>query len=333
MSSTGTHGASETAELYFPPPGETWEPVPHPARLWDPPALEDLLAYCATAKSTGLVVLQHGRIAVERYWGEGGVHEAADCFSAQKSLVALLAGLARHEGRLDLDAPVTRYLRQGWSRSPATEPAISVRHLMTMTSGLTNRLDFAAEPGRAWAYNTPAYQLLKTVIENATGEPFAQYTRSRVWDPIGAEASCWEQRANMPFTGWVASTRDMARFGLLVLAGGRWGQRIVFPDPNFLASCLDSSQALNPAYGYLWWLNGKREYVQPRGARHNGPMVPAAPSDMVMAAGAGDKRIYVVPSLGLVAVRHGAAAGEDAGDVSTGFDNQFWTRFARAFKP
>ncbi len=63
-----------------------------------------------------------------------------------------------------------------------------------------------------------------------------------------------------------------------------------------------------PAYGNLWWIDGKARcrtpgpYLLPANA---GPLVPSAPSDMVAASGADDEKIYVVPSHDLVVVRHG----------------------------
>jgi CubicO group peptidase (beta-lactamase class C family) len=304
-----------------------------PAALgWDASTLEKAFQFLGKVNSTGALVLHRGRIVAERYWDGSTLHSASDCFSVQKSLVSVLAGFAVHEGRLQLSEPVARYLGKGWSKSPETEERVTVRHLMTMTSGLTNGLEKRAEPGTVWAYNTPAYQQTKSVIERVTGVQLEAYTREKVWGPIGAQDSRWEQRPNMPFTGWSASARDMARLGLLVLARSTWAGARVLPDEGYLATALSSSQDLNPAYGLLWWLNGTRFHLNVRGNRGEGSLIPMAPADMVQAAGAGDKKIYVVPSLDLVVARHGAPAGSDASEVATGLDAGFWPLLLKAIR-
>ncbi|NJN05292.1 MAG: hypothetical protein HC814_01230 [Rhodobacteraceae bacterium] len=77
------------------------------------------------------------------------------------------------------------------------------------------------------------------------------------------------------------------------------------------------SQKLNPSYGYLWWLNGQAEVARGAGGRVKGPLIPAAPPDLVAALGAVDRKLYVVPSLGLVVTRLGNSAG-------AAFQNDFW---------
>ena len=80
--------------------------------------------------------------------------------SAQKSVVAVLVGIAQERGLLRLDDPVTKHLGRGWSNaSPQEEQAISVQHLLNMSSGLATDMSFQAEPGTTWLYNTPAYRL------------------------------------------------------------------------------------------------------------------------------------------------------------------------------
>ena len=98
-----------------------------------------------------------------------------------------------------------------------------------------------------------------------------------------------------------------------------------------MAESFRPSQELNRAYGYLWWLNGGASYVLPgRGQGGEGPFIPAAPPDLVAALGAGDKKIYVVPSLNLVVARHGGPAGIGRAEAASAFDNRWWERLAGA---
>ncbi len=75
------------------------------------------------------------------------------------------------------------------------------------------------------------------------------------------------------------SARDMARFGLLVLAKGHWAGEVVASE-SYLAMATASSQTLNPSYGDLFWLNGKSSHRLPKRAEKPGAIVPAAPADM-----------------------------------------------------
>ena len=88
-------------------------------------------------------------------------------------------------------------------------------------------------------------------------------------------------------------------------------------DRDYLHAALRPSQKLNPSYGYLWWLNGQPEVARGAGERVKGPLIPTAPSDLVAALGAVDRKLYVVPSLGLVVTRLGNSTGP-------AFQNDFW---------
>jgi hypothetical protein len=85
------------------------------------------------------------------------------------------------------------------------------------------------------------------------------------------------------------------------------------------------SQQLNPAYGYLWWLNGQDSYMYPRvNISFNGPLFPSAPPDMFSAQGKNDQKIYVVHSLDMVVVRIGNNAFDIPFLSNNSFDTQLW---------
>ena len=82
----------------------------------------------------------------------------------------------------------------------------------------------------------------------------------------------------------------MARFGLLMLNRGKWENEVIL-DQAFFDDATQSSQALNQAYGYMWWLNGKQSYMLPQSQfTFTGSLVPAGPGDMVMALGKNDSK-------------------------------------------
>ena len=141
----------------------------------------------------------------------------------------------------------------------------------------------------------------------------------------------------MPLSFWYnnvmyCTTREAARFGSLILRKGVWNSDTLLRDQNYFTAMTNTSQPLNNAYGYLWWLNGKNSFMVPTSQIvFPGFMAPDAPSDMIMALGKDDKKIYVVPSLNMVVVRLGDAAGNVTLGPSS-FDNEFWLRMRQAIR-
>ena len=307
-----------------------------------PNALQAVLTYAAEQNSTGLIIVRRGEVLAERYWPAPDTaryrrmlagttsddRTLEDVASVQKSVVSFLVGMAVQRGLLNIDAPVSSYVEPGWSRAGRDDEAtILIRHLLTMTSGLTPRLTTEARAGTRWRYNTKAYSMLVAVLEAVSGKDINSLTRSWLTGPLGMNESDWRPRtwlsgaADANSLGFVTSARDLARFGDLMLREGRWPEQAPLADRDYLRAAIRPSQTLNPAYGYLWWLNGF-PLSGPRGARAPS-LVPAAPSDLYAAQGALGRKLYVVPSLELVAVRLGDRHDED-------FNQQFWLKLMAA---
>jgi CubicO group peptidase (beta-lactamase class C family) len=305
---------------------------------WDAAALETALTYAGNQRSSALVIAQEGRVIAERYWSAkaapgspyggllGGRTDAGapieDVASLQKSVVSLMVGVALARGLLALEAPVSSHLGSGWSRAtPEQELAVQVRHLLAMTSGLSPSLEFQAAPGSLWHYNTRAYSKLVDVLEAVTGETVSELTRAWLTGPLGMGETAWRERpwvtpdmdANP--LGLYTSARDLVRLGEVMLNHGVWEGRQLVP-ASWIEASIAPSQSLNPAYGYLWWLNGWPLRSEPGQAGHR-VLAPAAPGDLYAAQGALGRKVYVVPSLNLVAVRLGDAPDAD-------FNERFW---------
>ncbi len=304
----------------------------------------DLTTYAKAQKTTGLLVVRSGRTLIERNWpaadeafattfvrgraADGALAE--DVASQQKSLIAILVGQAVDRGLIDVMRPAGDFLGAGWTRTgPREERAIAVRHLLEMTSGLTEQLTYEAPPGARFFYNTPAYARLQRVLEVAAGQPLDALTREWLTGPLGMADTVWRARpaelAQLSGNAWglVTAPRDLAKLGRLVLEGG------VAPDGTRLISAREfaailAPTAANPAYGRLWWLNGGAWSVDPQGARRDGPWVPTAPADLVLALGAQGRILGVLPSRALVVVRLGAQP------PAADFAAQFWRRVMAA---
>ncbi|TNE63606.1 MAG: class C beta-lactamase-related serine hydrolase [Alphaproteobacteria bacterium] len=305
--------------------------------------MQDLLSYLEKQNTTGFIVMRGGKVIAEENWpapqiplfkiflygktDSGALLE--DVASQQKSFISVLVGTAIDKGLIDVDKPVSEYIGAGWSKAtPEQEQAIKVINILNMNSGLDEKFGFEAPSGTKFFYNTPVYAFSKRILTAATGLELEQLTHDWLTEPVGMKDTAWRQRpaalANVGNnTGLVTSPRDTALFGQMILQGGvaEDGTRII--SEASLKAMFERS-ATNPAYGRLWWLNGSDYVLAAQDKRREGPLVPAAPADMVAALGFLDRRLYVVPSLDMVVVRTGA----DAPDAD--FDEQVWERLMRA---
>lgn len=327
---------SAQTSLYFPPiSGNEWQTTNPKTLGWCEDSLQSLYQFLAEMGTRAFIVLKNGRIVVEQYMN----NTTADSFwywaSAGKTLTAALTGIAEHEGFLKISDSTSKYLGTGWtSLSTEQEGKITVRHQLTMTTGLDDGvtdedcwqpqcLKYKAEAGTRWAYHNAPYTLLDKVIESATGEGFQAYFNRKLRNPIGMEGLWLRVGFNNVY---FSKARSMARFGLLILADGIWNGDTILKNRPFVQQMTQTSQNLNKSYGYLWWLNGKESYMLP-GVQFTlpGSLIKNAPNDMVAALGLNDQKIYIVPNEGLVVVRMGESAGGFNPALSS-FDNQLWEK-------
>lgn len=303
--------------LYFPGDTATWE-TQAPAQVgWDQDALARALDFAGENRSSGVVVAVAGRIIGERYWepqatnrlgqSESGL-PMEDVASVQKSVTSLLATMARDRGLLDLERAVSEYIGEGWSQaSAADEGRITVRHLLSMTSGLNDQFEYRFPAGVHWQYNTPVYATLHPVLEAATGLSLNLLTSRWLTIPLAMKESFWNPRGEgaSNANGFVTHARDLARAGLVMLAQGSWAGEELIANKQLLWESVQPSQPMNSEYGFLWWLNAE------------GTLIPTAPVDLIAAQGASGRRIYVVPSMDLVVTRTG-------NNPSGSFYREFW---------
>lgn len=345
--------AAAVGPSYLPPTDSPeWNKVDPGALGWNVTALENLVSFARARKSTGLLIIQDGKIVVEHHWpvtpldaltrprfysllSHGLTKEGQpieDVASVQKSLVSILVGMAAGKGLIDIETPVSRYLGKGWSKAGVAEQIILVRHLLSMNSGLDTRLRYEHPAGTYWRYNTPAYSRLISVLEAATHQEIGPLTKEWVFDPIGMHDSRWAARSgiwaisNYNAVGFQTTPRDLARLGLLVTMNGKWGGKDIIGNDHWFPLSVRASQELNPAYGFLWWLNEAdkhRSNIKSEPSLRDGPLVVSAPRDLIIAMGHEKRRLYISPSNKLVIVRFGS-------DPGRGFDSEFWTRASAA---
>ncbi|UZR97034.1 serine hydrolase domain-containing protein [Chondrinema litorale] len=335
---------NDTSELYFPPlTGSTWETVSPDSLGWNSDKIPDLISFLEESNSRAFLVLKDGKIAIEHYAGKTLIgfdfNKNSNWYwaSAGKTLTSFLVGIAQEEGYLDIDNPSSDYLGTGWtSLTTEQEAKITVLNQLTMTSGLDDAsnadctdpecLEYLADPGERWAYHNAPYTLLDGVIEGATDEDFDTYFEDKIADKIGI-TGFWEYVGSNHV--YFSDARSMARYGLMVLNNGKWQTETeeitLLGDENYLEAMVNTSQTLNPSYGYLWWLNGKGAFQLPGlQLTFNEDLCPDAPEDMFAAMGKNGQLLDIVPSQNLIVIRMGELPSDDF--VPTTFQNDIWEK-------
>ncbi len=321
--------------LYFPPTmGNSWDTISPASLGWCVNQVDTLYDYLQSNNTKAFILLKDGKIVLEKYFGTFTQDSLWYWASAGKTLTAYMTGIAQQEGYLSISDTTSDYLGLGWTVcTPAQEEKITVRHQLTMTSGLNDGvpdhyctldtcLQYLADAGTRWAYHNGPYTLLDGVIENATGVTLNSYTYQKLLQPTGMSGLFVPSGYNNLF---VSKPRSMARFGLLMLNRGNWNGNQLMTDTAYYNQMVNTSQNLNESYGYLWWLNGKPTYKLP-GLQFNfpGPLFPAAPMDLVAALGKNGQFINVVPSQNLVLIRMGNAPS--GGEVPAFMNDTIWQK-------
>lgn len=318
--------------LYFPPTSnDAWERVSRTELGWCQDKVDSLVEFGRQTDTKALIILKDGKIAFEKYYGTFTKDSAWYWASAGKTATAALVGMAQHEGLMDIARSSAAYLGRGWSScTPQQEDAITVRHHLTMTTGIgfdrgndncttPDCLRYRGEPGTIWDYHNACYLLLQDMIAKATSTTFQLYYTRKLAQPLGM-GGVW-------FNGVLYSKPlAMARFGLMLLAGGIWNGDTIIKDRQYFDAMVNTSQQINKSYGYLFWLNGKGSYMQP-GIPIVWPtdLVPSAPKDMYAGMGKNDQRVYIVPSQRMVVVRMGNP-GDSSAPAISGYDDALWQR-------
>ncbi len=262
--------------------------TPRPLPAGKPLTIPGIDQYMAQQRAAGLVIVQDGKVRFERYGLGFDAKGRWTSFSVAKSFTSTLVGAAIQDGKIkSLEDKVSVYVPD--LRGSAYDD-VTVRQLLTMSSGVRWNEDYedpksdvamfnnaeaepgmdatvsymrklprAHPPGEVWHYNTGETNLVGVLVSSATGKPLAQYLKEKIWQPAGMEApATWLLgKTGHEIAGCCiqAATRDYARFGLFVLAGGKAGSKQIVPEGWFAQATIKQKDIGEPGkgYGYQWW--------------------------------------------------------------------------------
>ena len=236
------------------------------------------------------LVIQDGKLVYEKYWDGYDSAKISGSFSAAKSIISLLIGIAVDEGKIkSVEEPAGNYLPH--FKTNGLEK-IRIKDLLTMSSGtnyneadksyfsmnaygyygddeeyMVSMMKKKEEPGVYWQYRSGDTQVLGLIVEKVFGQSISALVSERFMKPMGANADAlWlldgAGKHEKAFCCFNAVARDYAKFGQLVLNKGNWnGKQIVsekyIAEATTPASYLkDRSENNGPVdfYGYQYWM-------------------------------------------------------------------------------
>ncbi|MEF8797031.1 MAG: serine hydrolase [Salinivenus sp.] len=266
-------------------------------------ALRAHLDRCKESGAFGCLVAYRGRVVQEWYRIE---HRSpfVGTASAVKSWTGLLTGMLIADGAIDsVGVPVAKWIPE-WT--PGARAGVTIRHLLTMTSGLSDRtgrrmtipspdsatdasppdeagvvaaknttgyvldLPLDGPPGQRFSYSNEGVQLLSPILERAAGMPLARYARERLFAPLGMDRTRLrvdEYYNTVTFGSAETTLSDFARIGQLMLNEGRWNGTQIVP-ASWIERSTTPTEA-TPNYGFLWWIDQKRGNYAATGSLDN----------------------------------------------------------------
>ncbi len=263
-------------------------PIPEAAQYNKTKLSPELKKYLVETQTIAFLVLKNDSVYYEEYWDGYDANSLSNSFSAAKSIVSILTGIAIDEGKIkSVDQKVSDFIpeyKHGFNAD------LTVKHLLTMTAsfdwdesyeGLFSKttkayygrnlkkmlLDFEVveTPGKTFKYQSSNQLVLTYILEKATGVTLSEYASEKLWKPLGARNDAlWSLDKNdgmeKAYCCFNSNARDFSRIGLLYLHNGVFnGTRIV--SEEYVKKSLEPAGVTDEDgntvdyYGYSWWLS------------------------------------------------------------------------------
>jgi CubicO group peptidase (beta-lactamase class C family) len=265
--------------------GDKVFPLPQGAPLSIATSVE---TYMEQQRTAGLVIIQDGKLRLEKYGLEFSAQGRWTSFSVAKSFTSTLVGAAIEDGYIkSINDNVSDYIPD---LAGSAYDNVSIQQLLTMSSGVKWNEDYEdknsdvalfnehkAEPdvdvtvsylrnlprdvpaGSQWVYNTGETNLIGVLVSSATNKTLAAYLSEKIWIPFGMEQDAsWILGDSGHEIGGCciqASTRDFARFGLFIMGGAKIDGSAIVPSDWITPATTKQVDIGLPGkgYGYQWW--------------------------------------------------------------------------------
>lgn len=272
-------------------PDDAWPDSTPEAEAMDPGTLSAGLDHVESNRLAlhSLLIIRNGRRVVERHGLDCGRQvtpaDVHHLMSTTKTITSMLIGIAVSEGLIPSVATrvMSYFADDGIENPSAAKARMTIEDVLTMRSGLTYSegdpedaalkgaenmaasylsRPLAGEPGVDWNYSTADSQLLAEILRRATGATPLEYARARLFDPLGVHVPPWDADPSGTHYGGTAlhlTPRDLARFGWMLLDGGRWEGAQIVPEKWIRVATRQHAIAKwgytpGDAYGYHCWI-------------------------------------------------------------------------------
>lgn len=291
------------------------------------PAYDAAAAYSARARHDAFLVYRDGALIYETYHQGYDPDETHVLHSGTKSFSCAIAVRAQMDGLLTLDEPVSATITE-WADDPQRAD-ITIRQVLSLTDGLpgTDRglaafrrgdaversinLELIGAPGEVFDYGPSHYFIFSELMRRKLDDETAwDYLTRSILAPLGITVTPGSDTAgNIDLgAGAMTTAREWARYGQLILQDGVWEGELLL-DAALLSECFLGTRA-NLLYGLTWWLNYNLENPvdidvrAPLADSTDDGIIPGeSVPDVIIAGGAFDQRLFIIPSLDLVVVR------------------------------
>ena len=234
-----------------------------------------------------MLVIRHGKLVAENYCRSADDrYTRANVQSTTKCITAIALGMVHADGHLtNLDTPIVNILSSP-SGADSRIKNITLRHLLTMRSGLSMdnasftvklcmdrepdpmgtllSLPFYANPGDSFVYRDVDPHILSHILQKTTGRTEAAFVKTRLFDPLGITNWSWDTDAtgaSLGAGGLFLTARDMGKIGEMILDSGIWaGHRIVpadWIDSMVIPRVKNVPDHSELSYGFYWWSSPK----------------------------------------------------------------------------
>jgi len=265
---------------------------------------------------TSFLVVRHGRLVYEKYFGDMHKDKTQHVFSVTKSIVSALTGIAIQKGHIKGVDQKLSELYPEYVNKPGVDPRvkdITIEQMLTMTDGLESvganfdawlqsddwilealKCRMLSDPGKKFIYNTGIAHVVGGIVAKTSGTSLKDFADNNLFIPLDIKNYIWLTDTSGRYSGGhllYMTPRDMAKIGYLYLMDGKWNGTQIVPKEWIKESFTERADSGDgKKYGYFWWLYEKWDSVR-------GKSIPIYSAD-----GYGAQHIFVIPEHDMVIV-------------------------------